>query len=199
MFGAQLFSWLQGADFYSGLHREGVGLLPPGNGAVWLDIGCGPGLVARLASRRGYRAVGIDADPHMVRAAEEITRRDKSSARFMVGDMRGQPLADVVSAASLLAVMDDPADGLRVLWGSVLPGGTLLVIEPTAEMTVRNANAVIRRGLPGRRAGLLRLWAFARQGRTVDSGIFNSLGADSINNVPLLHGLAGAWIIRKAG
>ncbi|MBI5178637.1 MAG: class I SAM-dependent methyltransferase [Nitrospinae bacterium] len=197
MFSARLFTWLQRADFYRDLHNEAVEQLPVGDGAAWLDIGCGPGLVARLVSRRGYQAVGIDSDPHMVRAAEAIARRERSSARFMVGGMRGQPRADVVSAASLLAVLGDPGDGLRVLWESVKPGGTLLVVEPTPEMTVRNANAIIGNGLPGRGKNLLRLWAFARQGRAVPPGIAASLPAGSMHLVPLLNGLAQAWVIRK--
>ena len=62
MIAPALFTWLQGADFYRELHREAVEALPRGSGETWLDVGTGPGLVARLAAANGYRATGIDAD-----------------------------------------------------------------------------------------------------------------------------------------
>ena len=66
---AKLFDWLQGADFYHAAHRAAVEHLPPGDGKLWVDVGCGPGLVARLAAARGYRAIGVDRDRHMIAAA----------------------------------------------------------------------------------------------------------------------------------
>ncbi|MEK7327002.1 MAG: class I SAM-dependent methyltransferase [Chloroflexota bacterium] len=199
MIASRLFTWLQGADFYHDLHREAVETLPPGNGEIWMDVGCGPGLVTRLAAARGYRAIGIDVDPQMIRAAERISKRQVSSASFKVGDIINLPMeaAEVVSAASLLAVLDDKLSGLNMLWKCVRPGGILLIIEPTDMMTVENANKIIKNGLSHRRVNGLRLWAGARQGRTVDPKIYDSLGAEHLQYILLLHGLVGAWSIQK--
>ncbi len=201
MIASTLFTWLQGSDFYHDLHQQAVETLPSGNGKIWMDVGCGPGLVARLAANRGYRAIGIDADPQMIRAAKRLAKHQGSSASFKIGEVAGLSVeaAEVVSAASLLAVLEDKVGGLNALWKCVRQGGTLLVIEPTGQMTVENANRVIENGLPRKRIEGLRLWAAARQGRTVDPGMYDTLKAESVRFVPLLHGLVGAWMIQKKG
>ncbi len=197
--GAKLFTWLQEADFYHHLHREAVELLPPGEGQTWIDVGCGPGLVARLAAARGYRATGIDADSQMIRAARRIATRANAPVEFKDGNVADLPVeaAEVVSAASLLAVLDDKRRGLDTLWHCVRPGGTLITIEPTDKMTMANAERLIADGLSGKHIEGLRLWASARQGRAVNPEIYSSLGAEHLRYVPLLHGLVGAWIIQK--
>lgn len=199
MIASTLFTWLQGSDFYHDLHQQAVETLPPGNGEIWMDVGCGPGLVARLAAARGYRAIGLDTDPQMIRAAERLAKDQRSSASFKIGDVTGLSVqaAEVVSAASLLAVLEDKVSGLNALWKCVRPGGTLLIIEPTEQMTVENANRVIENGVARKRIDGLSRWAAAREGRTVDPGMYDMLGAESVRFVPLLHGLVGAWVIQK--
>lgn len=194
-----LFTWLQGADFYFDLHQQAVDSLPAGSGKTWLDIGCGPGLVARLAAERGYRAIGIDTDPKMVAAAKRIARRNHSPAEFQTGDFTSLPAesAQVVSAASLLAVLPDREAGLRSLWHLLRPGGFLLIVEPTQQMTSENARRAIQSGLPKKRIAGLRMWANARQGNIVDPAIYETLGAESMRFLPLLQGLVGAWVMQK--
>lgn len=197
--GVKLFTWLQGAEFYKNLHHEAVAKLPAGEGKKWIDVGCGPGLLTRLAATKGYDAVGIDRDPSMTREAEKIAWNKNSSARFEVGDVFNLPpqSADVVSASSLLATLNDKISGFRALFGAVKPGGTLLVIEPTERMTPHAVDTLIRDGLQGKRISGLRLWARARQGRAVDPEILNVSGAGEVIFTPLLLGLVGAWLIRK--
>jgi len=194
-----LFTWLQGANFYLDLHRQAVDSLPAGNGETWLDLGSGPGLVARLAAERGYRATGIDTDPQMVAAAKRIARWKHSPAEFQTGDFTSRPAesAQVVSAASLLAVLSDREAGLRTLWHLLRPGGFLLIVEPTQQMTSENARRAIQNGLPKKRLAGLRMWANARQGNIVDPAIYETLGAQSIHFMPLLQGLVGAWVMQK--
>lgn len=140
-----LFTWLQGADFYHDLHKQAVESLPIGQGETWLDVGCGPGLVARLATHRGYNVTGIDTDPQMIAVAKRIAYRTNSSVDFQTADFASLPAgsAKVVSAASLLAVLPDREAGLRSLWQILRPGGMLLIIEPTRQMTIENANRAI--------------------------------------------------------
>lgn len=199
MLAATLFTWLQGAEFYRNLHQVAVDSLSEGDAKQWLDIGCGPGLVARLAAAKGYAVTGIDANANMLKAARWLAWWHKSSATFQQGDLdslSGQR-AEVVSAASLLAVLDDRRQGLLALWDSVLPGGHLLVIEPTQEMTPENAAKLIRSGLPGKRLRGLTLWAASRNGRAVDPQLFKQLQVADMRYLELLDGLVGAWIFRK--
>ncbi|MBP7688570.1 MAG: hypothetical protein KA765_11700, partial [Thermoflexales bacterium] len=98
---------------------------------------------------------------------------------------------------SLLAVLDDKVRGLQALWGSVQPGGALLIIEPTEQMTSESANQLIKNGLSGKRIKGLHMWAAARQGNTIKPALYDTLGAP-LEFTPLLSGLVGAWVIRKS-
>lgn len=196
---AAFFSWVQDASFYVDVHSQAVRLLPPGNGRTWLDVGCGPGLVARLACDRGYDVLGIDRDPEMVRFAERNARVDQR-CRLEVGDLShlsDQYSADVVSAASLLFVVPDPTTAIRQLWDCVRPGGNLLVIEATELMNPEGARKVRPMTRCGRRFALT-LWARTRNGKTVDRDVFRSLTARSSVCTPLLGGLINAWVFSKA-
>lgn len=199
MIASMLFTWLQGADFYHDLHQQAIEALPVGHGETWLDIGCGPGLVARLAARQGYRVTGVDSDPRMIVAAKRIAQHENSAVDFRSGSLStlAADSADLISAASLLAVLPDREAGLRSLWRILRLGGTLLIVEPTDQMTVENARRAIQNGLPRKRILGLHMWAAARQGNIVNPAIYAALDAESIRFVPLLQNLAGAWIIEK--
>lgn len=199
MIGAFLFTWLQGAGFYYDLHKQAVDTLPPGDGKKWVDVGCGPGLIARLAAAKNYKTLGLDTDPSMIRMAQGLALWEQSNAKFAVGDLGyldGQQ-ADVVSAASLLVVVPDQVETLKNLWNTVKPGGHLLVIEPTDLMTTENAKKAINAGLPKKRVNGLRVWAKAREGRIIDPDIFDPIQTHQEHCLPLLHGLVKAWIFEK--
>ncbi len=199
MRGAVLFTWLQGAEFYRELHERAVAAMPSGEGKTWIDVGCGPGLVARLAAERSYDATGIDVSPAMIRAARRLKKWHDSSARFEVADLsflRGKTV-DVISAASLLAVLDDKQEAAQQMWDSVRPGGHLLIIEPTELMTPENAGKLIKNGLPKKRLAGLGMWSKARQNRAIDPAIFAALKAKDKEVLPLLGGLVKAWIFKK--
>ena len=197
---AKLFDWLQGADFYHDAHRAAVEQLPPGDGKLWVDVGCGPGLVTRLAAARGYHAIGVDRDRHMIATAQRRAARTGSAAEFQRGDIESlaamAPRADVISAASLLAVVDDKAAALNSLLAAVKSGGCLLIIEPTAAMTPVAANALIGKGLGGKRVNGLRLWAHARHGRALNPELFNVAPASVVQHASLLSGLLGVWVLQ---
>jgi hypothetical protein len=58
-------------------------------------------------------------------------------------------VTDVVTAASLLAVVPDPVVALHQLWSCVAPTGTLLVIETSQQMTPASARRILATGLDG--------------------------------------------------
>ena len=74
MIGAVLFTWLQGAEFYKDLHKQAIDALPSGEGKTWVDLGCGPDLVSRLAAANFYDVTGIDTDLSMIKAARRIAK-----------------------------------------------------------------------------------------------------------------------------
>ena len=195
---AMFFAWVQGAPFYVDVHAAAVDFLPSGGGKTWLDVGCGPGLIARLASQRGYDVVGIDRDPAMIQWARRLAR-DEGRCRFEVGDLdhlaEGHR-ADIVSAASLLFALPDPHAGIRQLWRCVRSGGALLIVETTQDMIPARARQE-RRGVRPGRALALTLWARARRGRSIDPSVFGSIAPASQERTLLLNGLVQAWVFTK--
>ena len=201
---ARFFAHVQAAEFYETLLRDALALVPDGDGASLLDVGCGPGALTRLAAARGYHATGIDSDPGMIAQAHRIARRESSAAAFAVADLSETatrfPPADVVVAASLLAVVPDTASALHQLWSCVAPGGALLIIEPSEQMTPANAQQVLATNRAwGRRRHLLTLWARARQGHSINPTVFETLPRTARrHDYPLLGGLILATLIEKA-
>lgn len=193
---AAFFSWVQSVPVYADLHAQAVALLPEGHRKDWLDVGCGPGLVARLAAARSYRVRGIDRDPAMIRQA-----RRKSPAgidcRFEIGDLAQlDAMADVVSAASLLPVLPDPAWGLERLWRCVRPGGHLLLVDTTARMSLANVMQM-RRQRPAYRHPIIALWAGVRRGKAIEIRLYDRLPAVTTEVIPLCDGLVAARLFHK--
>lgn len=199
---AHFFARVQAAPFYQSLHEEAVALLPAGQGQRWLDLGCGPGLLSRLAHRHGYCVTGVDADPAMVRMAQRLVRRvGPTGLEFRVGRLgdpdRSVGRADVVSAASLLAVLPDRSQAVRDLTALLRPGGTLLLIEPSALMSPQS----VRQYLAGQPrmpdAWVLRLWASTRKpARLVQASDLSAPGF-VLTRHALLGGLVNAWLLRE--
>lgn len=198
---ASLFTWLQSAPFYVRLHADAVARVPAASpGARWIDAGCGPGLVARLAADRGYDALGVDRSDAMIEAARRVATRAGSRARFEVNDLDGlrdHAAAEVVSAASLLAVLPDPRAGLAALWSAVRPGGHLLIVEPTEAMGPgRAARALGRAPHPG-----LLMWSVARAGASVvaDVEAFTPRDLARRERVDRLGGMVAIVVLSRAG
>lgn len=198
---ARFFAHVQSAAFYRELHQRAVNLLPAGEGKTWFDAGCGPGLVARLAAARGYRAQGFDIDPAMVREAHAIAESLCAPADFRVASVEqlaaSGRCATVVSAASLLAVLDDKRDAIHRLLSCVEEGGTLLLIETTARMAPRTAWRWLRKNGFRDRNWVLLLWAWARGGRTAFGTGTPAIAGCRIEHADVFDGLVSAWLIRR--
>jgi SAM-dependent methyltransferase/uncharacterized protein YbaR (Trm112 family) len=68
--------------------------LPPGNGRLFLEVGCNWGRWCIAAARDGYRPVGIDPSLGGIRAARHIAKQLGVEALFVVGDGRYLPFRD---------------------------------------------------------------------------------------------------------
>jgi SAM-dependent methyltransferase len=200
---ARFFAPAQGAGFYQALLQDALALLGDGNGRTLLDVGCGPGALTRLAATRGYQATGIDNDPAMIALARRTAVRERSPAAFAGTDLHAAARtfhpADVVAAASLLAILPDPANSLKDLWECVTAKGTLLIIEPNQQMTPSGPREQLATGTPRPRRRLLAVWAHARQGRAG-----NPLPLDALARIaqrhdyPLLGGMITATRLEKS-
>jgi SAM-dependent methyltransferase len=107
--------------------------LPEGSNARLLDVGCNWGRWSMAASRRGYRAIGIDPSLAAVQAAYRVSREVNAPADFVVGDGRSLPFPDhsfdVVFSYSVLQHFskDDARESIREAARVTRPGGTVLI------------------------------------------------------------------------
>jgi hypothetical protein len=106
--------------------------------------------------------------------------------------------ADVVSAASLLAVLPQRQAALQGLLGAVRPGGTALLVEPSEHLTPTNARAWLGQQTETPMAWVLRLWAHTRQPDRVVSAADLAAPGWNLSVHPLLDGMVNAWLLRPA-
>jgi arsenite methyltransferase len=141
-------------------HTEAiVGALWPGgqppDGALLLEVGCGPGFYARRLAERfpRLRVVGLDrAAAQLVHARARAARRGLGNCRFELGDARALPpgdgTVDAVLASRLFTVVPERERALAEMHRVLRPGGRCVVVEPRSR---------VRAALP-----LLALWLLAR-------------------------------------
>jgi SAM-dependent methyltransferase len=105
---------------------EAVGLVH-GDGPV-IDLGCGPGQVARYLAGRGAHSIGLDLSPQMLRQA-----RLQADGPFVCGDLRALPFrsARASGAVAFYSIQHLPRQDLPVALEEIrrvlAPGGFLVI------------------------------------------------------------------------
>ena len=98
-----------------------------------LDLACGTGDLALLASAAGADVMALDITPRMIALARLKARQCGSRARFLVGDMTALPLpdacVDVVTTGYGLRNVPDLDAALREIHRVLKPGGRLLSLD----------------------------------------------------------------------
>lgn len=92
-------------------------------GTRLLDVGCGPGLAAQLAAKRGAHVAGLDA----AETSLEIARERTPEGDFRAGEMEDLPWADntfdVVTGFNSFQYAADVVNALREARRAAMPGG----------------------------------------------------------------------------
>lgn len=70
--------------------------LPPGNGKLFLEVGCNWGRWCIAAARQGFRPIGIDPSLKSIRAANRVARQLGIEAIFLVADARFLPFREEI-------------------------------------------------------------------------------------------------------
>lgn len=104
------------------LHRAGVA-----RGTVLLDLGCGAGLLCRVAADRGARVTGIDQDAGQIEQAAALV----PEGAFDVGDILALPYLaatfDVVICVQSIMHVTNPLTVLREAVRVVRPGSPVVI------------------------------------------------------------------------
>jgi SAM-dependent methyltransferase len=68
--------------------------LPPGDGRLFLEVGCNWGRWCVSAARRGYKVAGVDPSLDAIRAARRVAEQLDVEVEYLVADARHLPFPD---------------------------------------------------------------------------------------------------------
>jgi SAM-dependent methyltransferase/uncharacterized protein YbaR (Trm112 family) len=137
--------------------------LPPGDGKLFLEIGCSWGRWCIAAARHGYVPVGVDPSLKGIRAARRVAAQLGIQAHYIVADGRHLPFADeTFSQAFSYSVLQHISRGevrqtLAEIHRVLGPGGESFVQMPNT-FGVRCLYHQIRRGFRRARDFDVRYW-----------------------------------------
>jgi SAM-dependent methyltransferase/uncharacterized protein YbaR (Trm112 family) len=150
--------------------------LPPGEGKLFLEIGCSWGRWCIAAARQGYRPVGVDPSLKGVRAARRVAAQLGIQAHYVVADGRHLPFSnEVFSQVFSYSVLqhiarDRVRNTLSEIQRVLRPGGVSLVQMPNA-FGVRCLYHQIRRGFREVRGFEVRYWSPRQMLSTFDANV----------------------------
>jgi SAM-dependent methyltransferase/uncharacterized protein YbaR (Trm112 family) len=147
--------------------------LPPGSGALFLDLGCNWGRWSIAAARSGYTVIGMDPSLGAVLAAKRVCRQLGANAHFIVGDSRHLPFArhilDVVFSYSVLQHFkkEDVQVTLSEVARALKPGGASIIQMANAS-GLRSLYHQARRGFHAGEKFEVRYWTRGELKRTFE-------------------------------
>lgn len=194
-----IFLWLQNQVFYRTLQANVLESIPQTTAdKVWADIGCSTGLITRLAQTKGYRVTGYDINVLSLFIAKVLSYFQNNLTYKHQDFFTITEKFDVISATSLLSVIDDESKALASLVSLLKDDDSVLVIiEPTEKMSLNNVYALI----DGIKSwwfykGLL-LWAKAREGKHINRTLFDNLGGVKFSQKIYLDGMVCVTYLSK--
>ena len=123
----------------------------------FLDVGCGPGHVARGLAASGFDVTGVDRSRSLLRIARRLARGMGPGRRvaFHHSSTERLPFPDatfhVTYATGVIYWVEHLASTLREIVRVTRPDGTVAFLEPHASMSIANARAYCSRHALSRR------------------------------------------------
>ena len=150
------------------LRREFADFLQPEPGARVLDVGCGPGHLARLLALRGCRVTGVDRGWRLLRIARRWAAREGAAVEFRQAPADQLPFPDsafdCTLATTVLYFVADARAVLREMVRVTRPAGVVATLDPHASMSVPAAHEYCRKqNLNSKDTRKLVAWAAAAE------------------------------------
>ena len=130
---ARIYAVLTNHHIWNTQIQEMAKHLPPSLADLrLLDVGCGPGNTIRelLVRRPDIRPIGLDKNPAML----YIAQHNQPAQIFLQANAEALPFEDnsfdVVTAHSVLYLLQNPAQLLAETWRVLRPGGRLILLNP---------------------------------------------------------------------
>jgi ubiquinone/menaquinone biosynthesis C-methylase UbiE len=190
------------------LRAEFAEWLAPAAGASVLDVGCGPGHLARLFARRGCRVTGVDRGRLLLRLARRWAAQDPESdvrsIEFHRAPAERLPFPDnsfdLVTATTVVYFVAKPAAVLHEMVRVTRPGGIVATLDPHASMDRRSIRDYCeRRSLGPQDTRKLLTWAIASERclRFEEHELRALLNAAGLASIELERRMAGlVWFAR---
>lgn len=161
------FERMQSLDAFHELLRKFVEFAKPQKKSLVLDLGCGPGALARLLGAKASKVIGVDESERMIDRAKNLSKGAKN-VKFQAGRAEKIPLADrsvdLVVSSNLLYLLSDPVQGLREMNRVLKPGGKLALLNPSTLMRrPEMATYLKKHGMNGFGAEAFLSWAAAAE------------------------------------
>jgi len=102
-----------------------------------LEIGCGPGVMSKELSQKGYELFELDISKKMIKEAINRVKKIKNKPYFFIGDIENLCFSDsqfdaVICLGTLQLVNDKKA--IKEIYRVLKPKGILIVAVPTKRM-----------------------------------------------------------------
>lgn len=170
-----------------------------------LDVGCGPGHLARLLAQKGCQVTAVDRSTRLLRMARRWAEREGVKVNFQISSADSLPFPDhsfdACCATTVVYFVEDARKVLREMARVTRHGGIVATLDPSASMSVSAMRGYgLRRRLSTRDRRKLNAWAVAAQFNRRFSepeltALFNSAGLSDCALEPRLDGLV--WFARS--